>query len=393
MLGALAEGETVINGVLNGEDCRSTMRCFRWMGVEIIEDGANAVVYGVGARGLKKPKEPLDVGNSGTTLRLLSGILAWQDFSCEITGDESIQRRPMKRVIEPLSLMGADICAKNGETAPLVINGKKLRGISYVLPVASAQVKSATLLAGLGTVGETRVIEKQASRDHTEIMLRYLGADVRRENGVIILNPADRLRAAKIDVSGDISSAAFLIVAALIIPGSEIVIENVNVNPTRTGIITALKRMGADITVTNEKNLNGEPAADITVRYSRLKGTDIGGGLIPLMIDEIPAFAVVAAFAEGVSVVRDAAELRVKESDRVETMCAELSKMGADAKPEPDGVVIRGGKRLSGAALESYGDHRVAMSLYVAALAADGDSVIAGGECADISFPGFYDIF
>jgi 3-phosphoshikimate 1-carboxyvinyltransferase len=392
MLGALADGKTVISGFLNSDDCFSTIRCFKAMGVRIEteDDNRKAIVHGVGPHGLKQPEKPLNVGNSGTTLRLLTGILAWQDFSCEIDGDLSIRGRPMKRVIEPLSLMGADII---GEKAPLVINGRKLRAIEYAAPIASAQLKSAVLLAGLGADGETTIIEKNPSRDHTEIALKYFGADISRENSKIRLVPPKSLHAADIEVSGDISSAAFIIVAALILPGSAVTIANVNVNPTRTGLLTALKRMGADISTTNVKTICGEPTADIIVRHSRLKGIEISGGIIPLMIDEIPAFTVAAAFADGVSAVRDAEELRVKESDRIDAMSAELSKMDADIEATRDGLVIRGGKKLSGAALESHGDHRVAMSLYIAALAARGESVISGSECVGISFPRFYDTF
>lgn len=393
MFGAIASGDTRITGFLNGGDCRRTIDCFRRMGADIEENGTDVTVRGVGLGGLRKPDCVLDVGNSGTTLRLLAGLLAWQRFECEITGDASIQKRPMDRVIEPLTRMGARVSGRGGGTlAPLVIEGRPLTGIRYVMPVASAQVKSAILLAGLGAAGETVIEESAPTRDHTEIMLRHMGADITAENGRITCRPAKRLNPLDIAVPGDASSAAFLIVAATILEGSSIVIENVNVNPTRTGLIDALRMMGADITLENRRTACGEPLADIAVRSAKLRGTSIGGGLVVRMIDEIPVFAVAAACAEGRTVVADAGELMVKETNRIQTVHDELSKMGADIETTADGMIITGGAPLSGAEADSRGDHRIAMSLAVAALAASGETRIAGARCADVSFPGFFEL-
>ncbi len=392
MFSSIAEGVTEIDGFLSGDDCLSTIRCFRQLGVDIHIDEEKVIVHGKGIRGLHAPKERLDVGNSGTTIRLLSGLLSGQSFSCQMTGDASIQKRPMDRVVVPLSMMGADIQGENNKNfAPLVIKGSTLHAIEYTLPVASAQVKSAILLASLYAEGTTKIHEPEATRDHTEIMLNYLGADIKNTDGVITSAAIEQLYAKPIHVPGDISSAAFLIVAALVRPNSFITIKSVGVNKTRIGIVEALKQMGADIKIVNERTQCGEPVADIEVRTSELTGTTISGEMIPKMIDEVPIFAVAALFAKGTTVIKDAAELKVKESNRIRTMTCELKKMGADVHETDDGMVIHGGAPLHGATIDSHHDHRVAMSLSIAGLAADGETIINGAECVDISYPGFFD--
>ena len=399
MLGSLARGTTRIEGFLPGADCLSTIACFKQMGVEIERDGDKVIVKGRGLHGLTAPGTVLDCGNSGTTTRLLSGIMAGQTFESTLTGDASIQGRPMKRIITPLSLMGARISGcdrddKNapGDFAPLHISPAPLNGISYDSPVASAQVKSAILLAGLYAEGETTVTEPTLSRNHTEIMLKSLGCRISSDHikRRVTLTPGRELEARDITVPGDISSAAYFLVAALTVPGSEVMIRNVGVNETRSGILKALLEMGADITLYNE-NTEGEPSADIFVRYSPLKGTLIGGDIIPSLIDELPVLAVAAAAASGTTVIKDAAELRVKESDRIKTVTENLLAMGADVTPTGDGMVINGGKPLKGAGIKTYGDHRIAMSFSVAALTASGETVIDDPQCACISYPGFYD--
>ena len=373
MLGSIAKGDTRISGFLTGEDCLSTIDCFKKLGIDIEVNGTDVTVHGKGLKGLSAPAETLDVGNSGTTLRLMSGILSAQPFTTRLTGDSSIQKRPMGRVASPLGLMGAKITSENEKmTAPLTIEGQSLHGIDYTLPVASAQVKSALILAGLYADGETRITEPEATRDHTEIMLNYLGADIRKEGDTIVVRPAAELTGRDITVPGDISSAAYFIAAALISKDSEVLIKNVGVNPTRTGIITAFKAMGGNIELTNERTVCGEPVADILVRSSRLHGVVIKGAIIPKLIDEIPVIAAAACYASGETVIADAAELRVKESDRIKTMAAELGRMGATVIQTDDGMIILGGIPLHGAVCESYNDHRVAMSVAVAALGAKG---------------------
>lgn len=393
MLGSIASGDTRVSGFLTGEDCLSTIDCFKKLGIDIEVNGTDVIVHGKGLRGLSAPKETLDVGNSGTTLRLMSGLLSAQPFTSHITGDSSIQKRPMGRVAVPLGLMGAKITSESEKmTAPLTIEGASLKGIDYTLPVASAQVKSAIILAGLYADGITRITEPEATRDHTEIMLRYLGADIKKEGNTIIVTPVKELTGKDISVPGDISSAAYFIAAALITKDSDVIIENVGINPTRTGIITAFEAMGADIELLNERVVCGEPVADIRAKTSSLHGTVIKGDIIPKLIDEIPVIAAVACYAEGTTVIADAQELKVKESDRIKTMAAELGRMGADITPTDDGMIINGGKALNGAVCESYKDHRVAMSIAVAALGAEGETQIKEPECADISFPGYYDL-
>lgn len=392
MLGALARGTTHITGFLMGEDCLSTIDCFRKMGVNIDVSEKEVVVHGVGMHGLKCPDDELYTGNSGTTTRLLCGILAGQDFNVTMNGDASIQKRPMNRVITPLRQMGAKIDGVDGNFCPLTLDGKnnKLHGIEYKLPVASAQIKSAVLLAGLYAQGNTTVIEPAPSRDHTERMLRALGAEVKTEGNKITLTPPHDLTAKDINVPADISSAAFFLVAGAIIPNSEITIKNVGVNPTRTGIIDVLKAMGADITQTNFTD-EVEPTCDLTVKTSKLKGTVIGGEVIPRLIDELPVLAVAAAFAEGQTVIKDAEELKVKESNRIAAMVTELSKAGADVLETEDGMIINGGKKLHCADFETYNDHRIAMSMAICALGCEGESEILNSDVVAISYPTFFE--
>lgn len=392
MLGSLAKGNTEVTGFLQGADCLSTIDCFRKMGVQITNKGNGTVVIcGRGLRGLLPPDDTLDVGNSGTTTRLMSGILAAQSFSSRVNGDASIQKRPMKRIMTPLAMMGADIKSENGnDCAPLVINGRQLKGVSYVSPVASAQVKSAILFAGLYAEGETKVTEPALSRNHTELMLEEFGVDIKTEGKAVTVAPAQELFARKINVPGDISSATYFMVAAAITPNSCVTVKNVGINPTRDGIIRVMKMMGADIKVEKTSADIGEPTADITVKTSELKGCVIGGDIIPTLIDEIPAIAILACFAEGETIIKDAGELKVKESNRIDVMVSNLLAMGADIEATDDGMIIKGGKSLHGAVIDSKLDHRIAMSFAVAALNADGETDILGSECVDISYPGFY---
>lgn len=391
MFGSLAKGTTEITNFLQGADCLSTIACFKKMGIDIENNGDSVIVHGNGLYGLKKPEDILDCGNSGTTTRLISGLLSAQNFDVTLTGDESIKKRPMKRIMDPLSHMGADIRSLEGNgCAPLAITGKKLYGIHYTSRVASAQVKSAILLAGLYAEGETKVTEPYISRNHSEIMLKYFGADVTTEGTTASIRPAKELYGSRIDVPGDISSAAFFIAAGLLIPGSEILIKHVGINPTRDGILTVCRDMGADITLLNKNNGSGEPTADILVKTSTLCGTEIGGAIIPTLIDELPIIAAIACFAEGETIIRDAGELKVKESNRIEVMVKNLSAMGADVTETEDGMIIRGGNPLHGAVIDSRLDHRIAMTFAVAGLCADGETQIKGAECVNISYPGFY---
>ncbi len=391
MFGSIANGATEISNYLQGADCLSTISCFQKMGIDIENKGDRVIVRGKGLRGLKRPDTVLDCGNSGTTTRLISGILSAQNFDVVLTGDDSIKKRPMNRIIEPLTLMGAHIrsAAGNG-CAPLEITGGPLHGIHYTSKVASAQVKSAILLAGLYAEGETRVTEPYVSRNHSEIMLRHFGADVRTEGTTAVIKPASYLDGRQIQVPGDISSAAYFICAGLMVPGSKILIRNVGVNPTRAGILKAAKDMGGDITLLNERSGSGEPTADILVRSSSLRGTVIEGALIPTLIDELPMIAAMACVADGETVIRDAAELKVKESNRLEVMVRCLSSMGADVTETEDGMIIRGGRPLRGAVIDSRLDHRIAMTFAVAGLCADGETQILGAQCVNISYPEFY---
>jgi 3-phosphoshikimate 1-carboxyvinyltransferase len=393
MLGSISNGTTHVSGFLTGADCLATVDCFRKMGIEIDINGTNVTIHGKGMHGLKKPDAQLDCKNSGTTIRLISGILAAQPFDCSITGDSSIQKRPMDRIRNPLALMGAKIYGNENKKlyAPLKIIGAKLTGIHYALPVASAQVKSAVILAGLYADGETVVTEPEPTRDHTEIMLNYLGADISHNGNDIICRPVKELYAKDIYVPSDISSAAYFMAAAAITDNSDITITNVGVNPTRTGIIDVLNVMGADIKIINQKNVCGEKVADIRVKSSKLKGIEIGGAIIPRLIDEIPIIAVCACFADGTTVIKDAQELKVKETNRIKTVVEELKKMDADITETDDGMVINGTGMLKGAEINSHDDHRIAMSMAVAALKAKDSTTIKNAESVDISFPGFFD--
>lgn len=390
MLGSLANGVTEISGFLKGADCLSTIDCFRKMGIDIDINGENVTVHGNGLRGLKKPDEMLYTGNSGTTTRLLCGILAGQNFDTSITGDASIQKRPMGRVVKPLSMMGAKI---ENEYCPLYITGTKLHGIDYKMPVASAQVKTAIILAGLYADGETVIHEIEKSRDHTELMLSAMGADLTVDNLDITVKPTNDLTAVNVDVPGDISSAAFFLVLGAIMPNSQITVTNVGINPTRTGIIDVLKDMGADITLENVHTSAGETVADITVRSSSLKGTTVGGDIIPRLIDELPIIAVAAVFADGQTVIKDAQELKVKETNRIRAVVDEFNKCGINITETDDGMIINGGKSIHGADFKTYGDHRMAMSLTVLAQLADSESTLDDSDCACVSYPTFFDDF
>lgn len=390
MLGSLANGVTEISGFLKGADCLSTIDCFRKMGIDIDINGENVTVHGNGLRGLKKPDEMLYTGNSGTTTRLLCGILAGQNFDTSITGDASIQKRPMGRVVQPLSMMGAKI---ENEYCPLYITGTKLHGIDYKMPVASAQVKTAIILAGLYADGETVIHEIEKSRDHTELMLSAMGADLTVDNLDITVKPTNDLTAVNVDVPGDISSASFFLVLGAIMPNSQITVTNVGINPTRTGIIDVLKDMGADITLENVHTSAGETVANITVRSSSLKGTTVGGDIIPRLIDELPIIAVAAVFADGQTVIKDAQELKVKETNRIRAVVDEFNKCGIDITETDDGMIINGGKSIHGADFKTYGDHRMAMSLTVLAQLADSESTLDDSDCACVSYPTFFDDF
>jgi 3-phosphoshikimate 1-carboxyvinyltransferase len=392
MFSALAEGVTTIEGFLPGADCLSTISCFRKLGISIEQKGDRVRVEGKGWYGLQEPTDILDIGNSGTTIRLMMGILATQPFHSVLIGDESIARRPMKRVTGPLRQMGADIAGRqNGEYTPLSVRGGKLKGIEYHSQVSSAQVKSAVLLAGLQAEGETTLYEPEVSRDHTERMLRSFGVEVDSFDGGVRVQGGQRLVSpGHIQVPGDISSAAFLLVAAAIIPGSEIKVQNVGINPTRSGILDVLVQMGADVTLHNEREVNGEPVADIEVKYAPLKGIEIGGAIIPRLIDEVPVIAVLATQAEGVTVIKDAAELKVKETNRIDTVVAELGKLGARIEATEDGMKIYGKTSLTGAVCDSHGDHRIGMAAAIAGLAASGETKVLNAESINVSFPDFF---
>jgi len=390
MLGALADGVTEVTGFLEGEDSLATLRAFRQMGVRIDgPSGGRVTIHGVGMRGLRPPAVPLDLGNSGTSMRLMAGLLAGQGFDCTLVGDASLSKRPMRRVTEPLARMGARIESTERGTAPLHIRPVPgLTAIRYDMPVASAQVKSSLLLAGLYAEGETCVTEPAPTRDHTERMLAGFGYPVRRDGNRACVQGGGRLTACAIDVPADISSAAFFLVGASIAPGSDLVLEHVGLNPTRTGVLAILREMGADITVLNERHVGGEPVGDLRVRAAPLRGIRIPEDQVPLAIDEFPALFVAAACAEGETVLTGAEELRVKESDRIQVMADGLAALGVGARPTPDGIRIQGGP-IGGGRIASHGDHRIAMSFAVAALRAGG--AIAIDDCAnvDTSFPGF----
>ena len=400
MFGSIAKGLTEIHHFLQGADCRATMNCFRNLGIEIEETESAILVHGNGLHGLKAPKTILDVGNSGTTTRLISGILAGQSFESQLSGDESLNSRPMKRIMEPLTQMGAHITSLyRNHCAPLSITPGHLHGIHYNSPVASAQVKSCLLLAGLYADGETSVTEPILSRNHTELMLREFGASLQstyaldNTQATATIRPSEELFGQKITVPGDISSAAYFIAAGLIVPDSEILIQNVGINPTRSGILKVCEDMGGDITLVHQRMEGGEPIADILVRTSQLHGITIEGDIIPTLIDEIPVIAVMAAVAEGTTIIKDAAELKVKETDRIETVTDNLKAMGCNVTPTEDGMIITGGNPLQGANIHTLLDHRIAMAFSIAALVAKGTTKILDNQCVDVSYPDFYDTF
>jgi 3-phosphoshikimate 1-carboxyvinyltransferase len=391
ILGSISNGDCRVTGLSTADDVQSTASCMKALGVKINKAKDGVIVHGVGMDGLQAPQKKLDAGNSGTTIRLLSGILAAQDFTSTIDGDASLQKRPMRRIIEPLELMGAQFDSTDYK-APLTIRGGALRPIDFASPVASAQVKSCILLAGLFARGVTRVTEPYHSRDHTELMLHDMGANIRSSEAMAAIVGPTTLTACDIDVPADISAAAFFLVAGALLPGSELVMQNVGTNVSRTGILDALSSMGANFELTNQVEINSEPRADITVRSSSLTATTLGGAMIPRIIDEIPILAVAATQAEGVTTIKDARELRVKESDRLAALAENLEKMGANVKEKDDGLIITGPTPLKGATINSFGDHRIAMAFSIAALFAEGETTIENAECVDVSFPTFYDM-
>ena len=390
LFSSLAKGECHIKNFLESDDCLSTISCMRQLGASIEQKGTEVRIRGKGIHGLQKPSDLLYTGNSGTTTRLLTGILCGQNFVSQISGDASICRRPMKRIIAPLSQMGADISSQEG-FCPMTVSPAKLKGISYQMPQDSAQVKSAVLLAGLYADGVTSVTENNQSRDHSERMLSAFGCQIHRSGNTVSLTPPEELYPFDIEVVGDISSAAFFLVAGAILPNSCITVKNVGMNPTRTGIIDILLQMGAKLTIENERMVGGEPAADITVQSSDLKGVSFGGEIMPRLIDEIPIIAVAATFATGETVISDAQELKVKETNRIDTVCGELKKAGARVTPTDDGMIIQGGAPVFGASFESHGDHRIAMACAILALGATGESELHNPECASVSFPNFFE--
>ncbi|MBO8177479.1 MAG: 3-phosphoshikimate 1-carboxyvinyltransferase [Bacillus sp. (in: Bacteria)] len=392
MFGAIANGTTTIENFLTGDDCLSTISCFRRLGVHIEQHGTTVTVHGKGWDGLTEPKDILNVGNSGTTARLMLGILAGRPFHSVLIGDESIAKRPMSRVTKPLQLMGAIIDGRqNGEFTPLSVRGAQLNAIRYELPVASAQVKSAILLAGLQSEGTTEILEPAPSRDHTERMIRQFSGEIEKHGNVIRLNGKQTLKATNIVVPGDISSAAFFLVAGAIVPGSEIILPNVGLNPTRTGIIDVMKQMGADITIVDESYDSTEPVGTIIIRSSKLKGIEIGGEMIPRLIDELPIIALLATQAEGKTIIRNAEELKVKETNRIDAVCHELQQLGADIQPTEDGMIIHGKCTLTGGNVRSYGDHRIGMMLAIASLICQSEVTIDGVHAVSVSYPTFFE--
>lgn len=391
MFGAVAEGITTVTGFLMGEDCLSTVACFQQLGVKIEQDEEKVVIFGNGWDGLKEPCEVLNVGNSGTTIRLMMGILAGRNFHSTIIGDASIGKRPMTRVTIPLSQMGAKIEGRqNGEYTPLSIRGGGIHGITYKAPVASAQVKSSILLAGLQAEGTTTVVEPEKSRDHTERMIRQFGGIVEEDGLAVSVRGGQLLKGTDVQVPGDISSAAFFLVAGAIVPNSTIQLKNVGLNPTRTGIIDVMKEMGADITIAAQEDTQSEPFGDITIKTSALKGIVIGGDIIPRLIDEIPIIALLATQAEGTTIIKDAAELKVKETNRIDTVVNELANLGAAIEATDDGMIIHGKQSLRGGTVSSHGDHRIGMMLAVAALICKEEAALEGKEAISVSYPQFF---
>ncbi len=392
MFGAIADGTTELTGFLDGADCRSTIGCFRAMGIDIKQENDHVIIHGKGLHGLSAPDGILDVGNSGTTTRLISGILSGQTFISRLNGDDSIQKRPMGRIITPLSQMGAHITSiRDNGCAPLEIGGAPLHSTHYDSPVASAQVKSCVLLAGLYADGITSVTEPVLSRNHTELMLSGFGADIQTDGLTASIKGNPTLSGQKIQVPGDISSAAYFIAAGLICDDADILIKNVNTNPTRAGIIEVAHAMGGNIELLNERYASGEPVADIHVTTSSLHGCEISGDIIPTLIDELPIIAVMAACADGTTIIRDAAELRVKESDRIATVTENLSAMGCDITPTDDGMIIKGGTPLRGTTIKTHLDHRIAMSFAIAGLVADYTTTFDDDSCCVISYPNFFE--
>ncbi|MBC1502586.1 3-phosphoshikimate 1-carboxyvinyltransferase [Listeria booriae] len=391
MFGALANGTTTVSNFLKGEDCLSTIGVFRALGVRIEEFPDKIVVHGTGWDGLKRPDETLDVGNSGTTIRLMLGILAGRPFDATLEGDASIAKRPMGRVMLPLREMGAIFEAKDANFAPVKVTGTKLQPMTYTLPVASAQVKSAIIFAALQADGETTIIEKEKTRDHTEQMIRQFGGAITTDGLTIRVNGGQEFQGQNVVVPGDISSAAFFIVAGLIIPNSKIRLENVGLNPTRTGIIDVVKEMGGKITVEQTSKAGDEPAGTVIVETSDLKGIEIGGDIIPRLIDELPVIALLASQATGQTVIKDAEELKVKETNRIDAVVTELSKMGVALVGTDDGMIIEGNQTLHGATVQSYGDHRMGMMLQIAALLADSDVTLEKAEAINVSYPSFFE--
>jgi 3-phosphoshikimate 1-carboxyvinyltransferase len=389
MFGALAEGESRIEGFLPSGDCLATLGCLEALGVDISRhDETTLTVHGCGLHGLREPEGPLNCARSGTTMRLMAGILAGQAFDCTLSGDPQLLSRPMRRITQPLRTMGAEIDDVDGR-APLVVHGRSLREGDHTLAIASAQVKSALLLAGLYADGPTVVRQPGPARDHTERMLATMGADIAVDGLDVTLTPADRLAPNSFTVPGDISSASYPLVAAVLLDGSEVTIEGVGVNPTRTGLLDVLEEMGARVDIDNARDQGGEPVAELMIRYSELRGVEVGGDTVVRMIDEFPILAVAATQASGITVVRDAAELRVKETDRIAVIVEGLRAMGARIEPQPDGFIVKGPTPLHGATVDSGGDHRLAMALAVAGLIAEGETVVANAECIADSFPGF----
>lgn len=393
MLASLADGDSIIRHFLMGEDCLHTMGCMKDLGIDITLKEKVLQVKGKGLYGLEKPQNTLNAGNSGTTTRLLSGILAAQNFESRIDGDDSLRARPMNRIITPLTQMGASIRTKDNDGfLPMQLDGKRLHGIQYVMPVASAQVKSAIMLAGLYAEGKTTILQPMQSRNHTELMLRHMGATIEEKDLCITVQPVQKLQPLDMTVPGDISSAAFFLVLGSILPKSEFLLPHVGVNPTRTGIIDALREMGADISLENLQSEAGESVADIRVKSALLHGIEMGGSGIPRLIDELPVLAIAACLAKGKTLVRDAKELRVKESDRIAVMTEVLRAIGGDITPTEDGWIIEGKQTLEGGRIHAHGDHRVAMALAVAGCVSQKGVFIEDADCAAVSFPGFYEL-
>ena len=394
LLNSMAQGEALVNNYSLGADCASTLRCLRGLGVSIrrLDEPGSFAVEGVGLDGFREPADVLNAGNAGTTMRLIAGLLGGQSFLSILTGDKSLRSRPMDRIIRPLTEMGARIQGRdNNSKAPLAIRGGGLHGIEYTMPVASAQLKSCLIIAAQFAEGETILQQPAASRDHTERMLQSMGADLVEDGLAIRIKPAQSLRALDVRIPADISSAAYWLIAGVCHPSARVTVTNIGVNPTRAGVIEALEAMGGKLTITNRRTDGGEEVADVTAESSDLSGTEIAGDLIPRLLDEVPALALAACFARGETVIRDAQELRVKESDRIKTTVQELARFGADIREQPDGMVIRGAGGLRGAVGQSHGDHRLAMTLGIAGLLASGETEIRGAETASISYPGFWD--